>query len=338
MYKIPEGDAISKPLSEKPVLYIHVGANKTGTTALQSFLNTNREVLIEKGLLYPATGMLHSAHYKISNHLGYGPNIANEEVDLFREAFLKEVRESKCKKIVISSEYFILSKKAANVKEFFSDFEVKIIIYLRRHDHWVESLYNQAVKTAENPPWEKGIENFIRFQIEHSVQEFDYYRLVGVWAETFGPENIIVKAYEKQQFVDENIYSDFLSIFGLGRDARMQQNKKNLNSSIPVVFLDIVDSLNRMKDVDSRLRKMAINKIAALESHAADMTCLSPQRRREVVEKYGESYAEIAQKYLNRSSGELFFEPIACENTTWKESPNATLPMALGLMISLMKN
>ena len=37
----------------KKILYVHVGTTKTGTTAIQSFMIDNQEVLNQKGYYYP---------------------------------------------------------------------------------------------------------------------------------------------------------------------------------------------------------------------------------------------------------------------------------------------
>ena len=41
-------------MSDDPVVYLHVGAPKTGTTFVQDRLFRNRESLRERGILYPA--------------------------------------------------------------------------------------------------------------------------------------------------------------------------------------------------------------------------------------------------------------------------------------------
>ena len=39
--------------NKKKTIYLHIGVSKTGTTSIQRFLYKNRELLKDKGILYP---------------------------------------------------------------------------------------------------------------------------------------------------------------------------------------------------------------------------------------------------------------------------------------------
>ena len=60
-------------------IYLHIGGRKTGTTAIQLFLSSNRAQLKKKGYLYP--GYPRHAHHEITKELLYHP--------------LPEIRESR---------------------------------------------------------------------------------------------------------------------------------------------------------------------------------------------------------------------------------------------------
>lgn len=53
-------------------VYLHIGMNKTGTSALQRFFVKNQVRLAEHGVLYPVSGRIGDAHYQISAVLGFG--------------------------------------------------------------------------------------------------------------------------------------------------------------------------------------------------------------------------------------------------------------------------
>lgn len=59
-------------------IYLHVGANKTGSSAIQNFCNSNRDSLLSSGLLYPVTGCVGDAHYGISSILGFAHGINSD--------------------------------------------------------------------------------------------------------------------------------------------------------------------------------------------------------------------------------------------------------------------
>jgi hypothetical protein len=56
----------------RPTVYLHIGMNKTGTSALQRFFAQNQVRLAENGVLYPVSGRAGDAHYCLSRALGFG--------------------------------------------------------------------------------------------------------------------------------------------------------------------------------------------------------------------------------------------------------------------------
>lgn len=322
--------------NSRKTLYIHIGANKTGSTALQFFLESNRKALSEQGILYPTKGVFCSAHYHISDKLGYGPKLLQEQPDIIDE-IKNEINHSAEPKAIISSEYFILSKDPSNVRKAFSEYDVKIILYLRRHDLWFESLYNQAVKTALTPRWDKGIQSFITYQQTHNIQEFDYLKIIKAWCQVFGQENIIVRPYEKSQFKNQSIYDDFLACLGVESRSNYVVPDKNLNTSIPIAFLDIVDSLNRQQSIDNETKKKAINKISSLrpDKKSNKSFNLSPAERIEIINSNQDAYRFIAKTYLSRENEILFLDDLPSVDSDWTPPPKATLAMALGIIAKL---
>ena len=138
-------------------LYLHVGYPKTGTTAIQHFLYNNRECLKEAGYLYPDIGICDKAHHSLA--------ISILEIDLpttkhirkynpvcLRDSLVDSINSSKCKNVVISSEFFNLYaqsnfvRKKKTLVKFFKDYEITIILYLRHPIDFLESSYSQQIK------------------------------------------------------------------------------------------------------------------------------------------------------------------------------------------------
>jgi len=133
----------------KKRLIIHIGTHKTGTTSIQNTLDKSRDVLLEKGLLYPRTDRepwpllkKHCSVYRAARERDQAYS------DSERELLLKEFEDSGCTQMLISEEG--LSEPDDCFAEFFrpwSDmFTIDVVCYLRRQDYFVESLYNQFVR------------------------------------------------------------------------------------------------------------------------------------------------------------------------------------------------
>ena len=50
-------------------IVIHMGLHKTGSTSFQNFLNLNKEILMDVGILYPVIDDNEESHWKIANQI-----------------------------------------------------------------------------------------------------------------------------------------------------------------------------------------------------------------------------------------------------------------------------
>ncbi len=185
---------------------------QTGTTAPQSFFSQNASHLAAAGLLYPQTGQLNTAHYLFNFALGLG-RWEEGEVEtpaVLAEKLKQEIEVSSCDRVLLSSEYFALATRddIVRVGALFADFDMRIVVYLRRHDRALEAAYAQSVKTTLAPPWQPNIESFILYQLTTNRQ-YDYLAGLRRWASVFGQEALIVRPYERGQNKPD-LFADFL--------------------------------------------------------------------------------------------------------------------------------
>ncbi len=132
-------------------LYIHSGMPKTGTTSAQAFMWANRKKLAGLGFYYPDTmrppkpvqaqHTFLNVYIRQQNqaHAETGKPLAYEAVDVM----VKEIKEANCPVNLISEEQlsFDANVTAPFLGRFKEHFDVKIIVFLRRQDVWVESMY-----------------------------------------------------------------------------------------------------------------------------------------------------------------------------------------------------
>jgi hypothetical protein len=136
-------------------LYIHIGSHKTGTTSIQRALFQNSALLNKHNLSYFCKNPDGSKN--VQHNL-------NKWIHLFPESFEDGARVYNCKKlskdistlphdVIISAEHFSfifdkeeLKQLKNSLKQNFS--EIEIIVYLRRQDKNVVSLYNENRKNA----------------------------------------------------------------------------------------------------------------------------------------------------------------------------------------------
>lgn len=135
-------------------LYIHIGPQKTGSTAIQQGLKHNADKLWARGYEFPDIGMTFGGHHNIIAEL-CGMDIYQDKLGGLK-AFKEHALRSD-KHMILSSEVFGQIENRAPLKRLqrmFSDmFEIKIIGYLRPQYELLPSLY----KTEFFSRWRKAL-------------------------------------------------------------------------------------------------------------------------------------------------------------------------------------
>ena len=142
-------------MSSKPHCFVHIGAPKTGSTAIQRFLFENREALRERAMLYPDANLRGYGHHDLAFLLSGGyPAWAIPQPKPLAEiaAELRAAGADHGGSIVLSSENFYLFPAPTALRALLNSTgasigrQIGIIVYVRRQDDAHESWYNQTVK------------------------------------------------------------------------------------------------------------------------------------------------------------------------------------------------
>lgn len=201
----------------KPILFLHLGPHKTGTTTIQHFLFENRKTLASQGLLYPLNTVKHlSLHKALKSH---------KLNDILNQIVL-EFNQSSANKILISSESFSylegVKKKAEKfAKELNTHFEVKPIYIVRNHLNRFESHYIQKVKSGN---LNLSISDF------YLKYNFRLHDTLCFWANYFGKENLIIENFES--IAGKDLPTKFLNLIGVEADHLSPINSKNEKPSL----------------------------------------------------------------------------------------------------------
>lgn len=326
---------------DTPTLFLHIGTNKTGTSAIQRFFNQQRDALQQHGLLYPAAGCAGDAHYTFSTLLGFDhgkPRRVDQSAPPLRDLrsrLEQEITRSACRHVLISSENFVLPRAVEPVRELLRDFEVRVVVYLRRHDGWWESAYNQAVKMVAQPPWGRGFERYLRYQRMRNPQYGGYRALLDRWDAVFGADNVIVRPYEKQQNAP-NVAVDILHAIGCGNIAQqLDVRPEHVNGSLHGDTVHLIDAFQRAR-IEPELRRRLIDHAIATAPAGPAPSLVEPALRRRLVEENMQDYAHIARKYLGRKDGRLFLDPLPDPDEPWTPQPRPTLSAVVEATVQVL--
>lgn len=305
-------------------LLIHVGMMKTGTTALQKYLFDNTVVLEKQGWSYPildsnivSTKRFIDIRERGGNgHFLYGARqVVDTKSENWNNGWDIILRCLKHKNVIVSSELITIEDAEIFLKCALEKYNnIKVVIYLRRQDRWVESCYNENVKTNHIS---EGIKGYTVLEEKaHYLQQLDLIsRIVG-------KENLIVRVYEKQQLVNNDIVADFLSVLGLKFEGDFRGNglinpslrgnyfeiKRHINSiySAEEYFKDSANMFNWDMDVD--FANVCWKLSQSIHQEKGEYGFFTSKERQEFLDKYALENEQIAREYLHREDGVLFYD------------------------------
>lgn len=307
-------------------LYLHIGTEKTGTTSVQKFFRTNRELLRRKGILYPTapgnenhTGLTVAAQ-KLSRQ---GPlrkirGVRSvDEAEAFRSNLMKEIAAEFSvgfyDTVIMSGEHcssrLLDDSELQWLKDAFSPFfkSIKIIVYIRRQDDYLLSTYSTSVKSGATRQLAPPPERLIQFRYNHL-------ELLTRWSRIFGRENIICRKYEKSALKDGDIVEDFLSTIGIGAAAEFER-PKDVNESLDAETLEFLRLFNKYVP---RMSKGGINperdNIVGLLSKMSQgpLITLDEGELGRFMAHFHESNRQVAEAYFGGAragSDDPLFEP-----------------------------
>lgn len=231
-------------------LYIHIGLPKTGTSAIQKSLVDNYELLKQKfSLLYPELGRwVDGSHHGLAFAFGDNPYLKTLSPDAQKDLLSllqNEIDESSCQNVLLSSECFHLYNNEQFI-EFSKGFNVRLICYLRRADMYLESFYAQNVQDSVV----KESRSFDKF-IEENYDKIDYLEFLKRWETLSARNNIVVRIYDKSQFIEGELLVDFYNALDIDSTEESLSVSTRVNVSFPNIVNKYKLLLNRVLENQS---------------------------------------------------------------------------------------
>ena len=238
------------------ILYLHCGTHKTGTTAIQQYLNNNFTLLKENNLTYPKIG--YTKNYPYNNHgiawqISGDPRLKFEKYNNNLDDFYRFLEKSN-KNLVISSEDFQFFNIKENSYEEFCikvkkfDYKIKVILYLRNQLDFFRGIYqillmlgvrfinsNQAFEIIQQS------QNKLELKKNKLTIFFDYFDLIENIKQklSISSEDIICKSYDENK---ENLIKSFNQIIGINQEVEVN---KHINIGLPQLAIELLETLNK---------------------------------------------------------------------------------------------
>ena len=240
---------------------LHIGTEKTGTTAIQHYLRHHRERLLEQGVCFPlAANTEHLSQWEfaaIVHHGGPWKQDMGRELGITDSASQDQFRAELQKKLelefaeidhadtlVISSEHLqsrlYLQKELLDLKAFLDPFveQIEVIVYFRRQDELALSLLSTRLKSSAQVPLGDVVHT-----LNQSPRYYAYDEIFQRWATAFGQEAMQARLYEPQKWLNGNLIDDFCSA---ARIPHFETEDSKLNPSLNKKGFQFINALNHL--------------------------------------------------------------------------------------------
>lgn len=298
---------------DKKTVYIHIGSDKTGSTAIQRFSFQNRGLLKTYGLHFVST--------KYDHHGPLLDALRNKNFE-YIEALLNDIRIQNSPKYLITFEglYHLKDDELTAFIEIFKEFNLQIIFYIRRRSDLLRSGIAQTLKFNKLDSSERARKIFFdkKFTIPASSQNFNYLAIIRRWqnelvAHGHSEESFNLRVYEKSAFFLGDLILDFYSILNICEPEKLIEGIEFLrslgvtNSSISPSAQYLMTLINAL-DVDDIKRDAIKNLIMRHDDlNEKSHSIIPDELARQLDEHYKNQDSLIAKEFFNREM--LFSEP-----------------------------
>ncbi len=292
-------------------LYLHIGTTKTATTSIQKFCAANQAVFESKGYVYPDMPF----HYprKSDQRNGLFLGTVYRELSGKRRKDIEEHNYTKGMEIlhelfethdsvVLSEErlWVVLRYKKSNVLQRLIEdskthgYQIKMILYLRRQDIYVESVWNQVVK--------------MRIELTETLAEYaqrfpylNYYEAVSTFAAAIGAENITVRRFDEAIRREGGILADFLEQIDLELTDEYKIENSSRNPGLYGNTAEIKRIINQMDDLtanDASLFRHSLPLSSVTAKKYYPCSEQSPEERAALMQKYEASNQALVEEFI----------------------------------------
>lgn len=317
-------------------LYLHIGTPKTGTTSIQYFCCQNRAVFEKKGYCYPEFPYTYAGRSRRRNGLFltapcYDENQVRQkdrEKQIFREGLATVAQLfQQYDNIILSDEgiwWAVTSHRKGLWKQLREEskrigYTIKVIVYFRRQDKFTDSLWNQRIKRSYYTngtnalTWEEFSGDYRRFLFP------DYYAGVKRIASFFGHDNVIVRRFDRREFLGGSLQADFLNAVGLELtdEFALDEESSNLNLRIEGNLLEIRRIGNQIPKTRREHVQMGEIIFACSELARTDYPCgtMSAEEAREFMAQFEEGNRKLAEEFIG--DGRPMFPEDYPETVKW---------------------
>lgn len=302
-------------------VHLHIGTDKTGSTAIQKHLYVNRQWFLQRGVYVPVTGL-----GKDNGHGDLLDTMESEQMSRLRQELVQAATDG-YGHVVISWEGMSFMDEAdiAKLAAALPTQAPWLLVYLREQADIIQTGYLQEIKTQKGA---FGIADFQGFRVTRSGLRAllycyspmrNYERLLRKWMTIVPRGQVIAREYRRDLLVNENIIDDFLARFGLCADDDFVRLEQATNISLDVESAVI---MNRLDQQDSDLvprRGKIFTLLSLIDSDGFGTRYFLSSRRVSAIRRYFKRSNRAVSALTDSPSQVLFAGSRPCVRTYTRE-------------------
>lgn len=283
-------------------LTLHIGANKTGSSAIQRFLRLNAATLRGMGYLVPSKTLEPTGVVSGEQAFTFGRMIASREHAELR-ARLRALAGLAERAVLVSAENLANEMMHQHFHKILDGLACRVILYIRRQDEFLLSSWQQ---------WHSKLESDVNAWLIGVLHRMGHWQVcIEGWESVVGPGNVVVRLYQRADLPNGDVIDDFIATADLGAPPTpFRRVDGTMNPSYPDVITAMASG-NRFifaHEHDNRFYAM----MAALTgSHYADgprLSLISPAMRERIVANYEAENERVRARWFPWRA--RLFEPV----------------------------
>lgn len=292
--------------SAKPLLVVHIGGAKAGSTAIQDFLFSNRERLEGHGVAIPNVDLELSQGR--ADQIWFFENLVakHDATEIIRarlgaisDAF-RDRTGAPPRAILISAEN--LSNEhdlASRFEPLKDDYAIVVVLYIRRQEDAYQAAWQQ---------WFAKSEQDIDAWLESTDGYFCDWRAISERWEAIAPDAFVMRIHDRKTLVGHDIVDDFCDVLGLDvTDLRRPDG--HVNASFGVHVSELYRAMPGMFEGQHDLRVETLlyeTGNRASEKRSGEWI-FSPKQLQLIRKRHAEGNATVKARYFpTRPKGPLF--------------------------------
>mgnify|MGYP002679328431 CR=1 FL=1 len=295
-------------------LYLHVGTTKTATSSIQRFLEENRTVLEKYGYcfpdslhVYPEANRRRNAHFligKVKDENGVEDKQKEEE---YLEEGLQQIRTAfqTYDNVILTDEsiwYALSYSKKSLLRELKKEadkqqYQIKVIVYLRRQDALLISRWNQEVKQNFTSAAVMTCEEYVAVSEKKENKIFYYAKKLDEIAAVIGKNNLIVRRFSPKSWKDGSIMHEI----GLDVTEEFQELEESENLRLDKNTTEIKRILNKsefLTEKEISYFRRFLKEISKDYIKEENTEMLAKEELQQFLELYAKENERVAEEYI----------------------------------------